>query len=170
MLSFCKNKKKEGFTLIELLVVVAIIGILASVVLASLNTARTKGRIAAIKSNVLEFRTIMELEYNDNFSYANLNKGWAGTTTTCESRGYAGNYASKATDICNQIRSQITNQSGNDFYTGVNTGGGFSNSNDFSIIARLPSGLFFCVGSSGRNSELGTSVDGWMAPGCYGNP
>ena len=63
------NRLHRGFTLIELLVVIAIIGILSSVVLASLNTARSKGADAAIKSNLNNMRAQAELWY-DNHSNA----------------------------------------------------------------------------------------------------
>lgn len=56
-------KNNKGFTLIELLVVIAIIGILASVVLASLSSARNKGKDAAVKSQLSSMRAQAEL-YN----------------------------------------------------------------------------------------------------------
>lgn len=63
---------KKGFTLIELLVVVAIIGILASVVLASLNSARNKGSDAAIKSAVSNARAQAELYFDNGQNYTGV--------------------------------------------------------------------------------------------------
>lgn len=60
-----KNIFKRGFTLIELLVVIAIIGILASVVLASLNSARDKGADAAASSSLNNARAQAELYYSN---------------------------------------------------------------------------------------------------------
>ena len=63
-----KNFKK-GFTLIELLVVIAIIGILSSIVLASLSSARTKGEDAAIQADLANMRAQAELYYSNNNNY-----------------------------------------------------------------------------------------------------
>ncbi|HEY4510788.1 MAG TPA: type II secretion system protein [Candidatus Paceibacterota bacterium] len=60
---------KRGFTLIELLVVIAIIGILSSVVLASLNSARQKSRDARRLSDVKQVQLALELSYDANGEY-----------------------------------------------------------------------------------------------------
>ncbi|MDB5254807.1 MAG: gspG [Candidatus Nomurabacteria bacterium] len=79
------NIGAAGFTLIELLVVIAIIGILASVILASLNTARDKGRYAQAISQMEEITKAAELDVKDNGNYPpdihqNLNPGLTAMT------------------------------------------------------------------------------------------
>ena len=65
--------KPKGFTLIELLVVVAIIGILATVVLASLDSARSRARDAKRLSDIRTIQTALEAYYLENGTYPLLN-------------------------------------------------------------------------------------------------
>ena len=63
------RNKNKGFTLIELLVVIAIIGLLASVVLLALNSARAKSRDAKRLADMRQIASAMELFFNDRSSY-----------------------------------------------------------------------------------------------------
>ncbi len=69
------RNKNKGFTLIELLVVIAIIGLLASVVLLALNSARAKSRDAKRIADMRQLASAMELYFNDYSHYPTSSGG-----------------------------------------------------------------------------------------------
>jgi prepilin-type N-terminal cleavage/methylation domain-containing protein len=72
---FCNRKTTTGFTLVELLVVISIISFLSSIVLASLNTARQKAKITAIKAEMGEFVKALEIYRSNYGEYLTVNCG-----------------------------------------------------------------------------------------------
>lgn len=72
-----ERRNDKGFTLVELLVVVAIIGLLAGIIIISLNNARIRARDARRLSDIRAIISALELYYNDNESYP------ARTTDSC---------------------------------------------------------------------------------------
>ena len=95
------NKFNKGFTLIELLVVLAIIGILSSVVLSSLNSSRLKANDSAVKTALSGIRTQAEIVFNNQKCY-----GDDDGSTACA--GFAQNTCSFMTE--NTLFKQMTVQ------------------------------------------------------------
>lgn len=78
---------KKGFTLIELLVVVAIIGLLATLSILGLNSARIQARDAKRKADISQIQKALEMYYNDYGKYPRSggavngpNGGWSNST------------------------------------------------------------------------------------------
>lgn len=67
--SLLKKQGKKGFTLIELLVVIAIIGILSSIVMVSLTTARSKARDSRRIVDLKTIQLALAEYYSDNIKY-----------------------------------------------------------------------------------------------------
>jgi len=83
--------KKRGFTLVELLIVIAIIGVLVSVILASLNDARVAGVEAKIKGEMDSLRKTASINESQTLTY----------DTVCGSNGFTQD--PKIVEIINSI-------------------------------------------------------------------
>jgi len=84
------KKTKQGFTLIELLVVIAIIGLLATLSIVALNTARARARDAKRVADVKQMQTALELYFNDNGQYPATGAVTAGNPISSSSNIYMG--------------------------------------------------------------------------------
>jgi len=78
--------KSKGFTLIELLVVIAIVGLLASIVMVGLNSARSKSRDTKRIAELKQMMSALELYYSDNGHYPAIN--YAYTSSAADGCGY----------------------------------------------------------------------------------
>lgn len=116
-----KINLKKGFTLIELLVVVAIIGILASVILASSSGARKKGDDTAVKSNLATMRSVAEIFYLDNANSYLPVGGAIFNIANCPTYNPAGtNMLSKNKNIAASIAEAVKRGNGSSCYNGAN--------------------------------------------------
>jgi len=162
-------KKEGGFTLIELLVVIAVIGILAAVVLASLNSARTKGRDAAVKSNLATVRVQAQLYYDIYGKYRNPTASGVFSTATCTT-GTTMFGDNTGSSIEGQGFASVINSAILTAHVAGGSGGMLCNQDatneKYVVFVRMNSGTIWCVDSAGAAKDIGATMPGAATYSC----
>jgi prepilin-type N-terminal cleavage/methylation domain-containing protein len=178
------KNSNSGFTLVELILVIAIIGVLSSIVLASLNNARNRAKDVAIKMEVAQLVNLATIDSVDTGSYCNFQgddtSSWiTAMGETCED-SFTGSLMTQSRQLCHSI----FDKSGPGTIAGLGSGYKIYTStwnaacgSSYSFMVALNNGNWYCSGSSGSRGEytaysnvLDGSHLGHTTPGCYMQP
>lgn len=145
--------KQKGFTLIELLVVIAIIGILSSIVLASLNSARNKGKDASAKASMSSIRGSAEIYYNGTGANSYGSSATATATYTSTSTS-----TTAATSVCTdadvtKLGAAAAKQTGNSAVCN-------STPTTYTVYEQLLDSTYFCVDGTGFAGTIANVTSG----------
>ncbi|HEY9582960.1 MAG TPA: type II secretion system protein [Candidatus Paceibacterota bacterium] len=144
-------KRNKGFTLIELLVVIAIIGILSSVVLASLNTAREKARDARRISDIKQLQLALELSADDNDGNYPL------TLAALATAGYISVIPTDPSDDSQYLyASGVATVLGSEYHIGATLEGGNMPDNDRNCDSSVATDCFAAALDGGFDGNVAT--------------
>lgn len=165
--------KKRGFTLIEILIVIAIIGILASIALANLNSAKTSAKDAVI---MLMADAFMKGEAAGTFTGHDFWIGFQSPPDPSECDGFFGLLSSEersnAINSCKEIAKNIGNNS-TDYYAAIL---GYNANHEFIMVWLPGKQKYYCKNYNGKTSVItnanGSGCDStpFSCPGCSNDP
>ncbi|MFA5127444.1 MAG: prepilin-type N-terminal cleavage/methylation domain-containing protein [Patescibacteria group bacterium] len=125
---------RKGFTLIELLVVIAIIGLLSTLSVVALGSARQKSRDSKRLSDLKQVQTALELYYTDNNTYPTTTVTLGTTDAKClGTNGFHATGGCSGTTYMGLVPTEPTPGGTGYTYTGAST--------TFSITATLESAV-----------------------------